>query len=57
MEWLNPTTGPLIVVAWIVVVGLVVAWIDHRDAERDAERDAHHDHDDSHDAIHDGRRR
>lgn len=53
MEWLNPTTGPLIVVAWIVVVGLVVAWIEHRDAERDA----HHDHDDSHDAIHDGRRR
>ena len=43
MEWLNPTTGPLI----------VVAWIEHRDAERDA----HHDHDDSHDAIHDGRRR
>lgn len=54
MEWLNPTTGPLIVVAWIVLVGLVVAWIEHRDAERDAERDAHQD---DADAIHDGRRR
>ena len=50
MEWLNPTTGPLIVVAWIVLVGFVVAYLDHRDAERDA-------HQDDADAIHDGRRR
>jgi len=54
VEWLNPTTGPLIVVAWIVLVGFVVAYLDHRDAERDAERDAHQD---DADAIHDGRRR
>lgn len=34
MDWLNPVTGPIIIVVWVMVVGIVLAVIESKDKKK-----------------------
>lgn len=35
MDWLNTTTGPLIILGWMIVVGLILAFVERKDRKKD----------------------